>query len=76
MTWRHNKTACRAQRISFAGDTVRLYAHRETSAGDSMNGVLVGGTSSDPGLQQGAYSALVPCEERILTSTFRHAIAG
>jgi CubicO group peptidase (beta-lactamase class C family) len=38
--------------------------------------VLVGGTSSDPGLQKGAYSALARCEERILTSTFRHAIAG
>jgi CubicO group peptidase (beta-lactamase class C family) len=38
--------------------------------------VLVGGTSSDPGLQQGDYSALARFEERILTSTFRHAIAG
>ncbi|QOL50752.1 serine hydrolase domain-containing protein [Massilia litorea] len=38
--------------------------------------VLVGGTSSDPGLQPGDYSALARFEERILTSTFRHAIAG
>jgi CubicO group peptidase (beta-lactamase class C family) len=36
--------------------------------------VLVGGTSSDPGLQAGDYSALARFEERILTSTFRHAI--
>jgi CubicO group peptidase (beta-lactamase class C family) len=38
--------------------------------------VLVGGTASDPGRQKGAYSALARFEERILTSTFRHAIAG
>jgi CubicO group peptidase (beta-lactamase class C family) len=38
--------------------------------------VLVGGTALDPGLQKGAYSALARFEERILTSTFRHAIAG
>jgi CubicO group peptidase (beta-lactamase class C family) len=38
--------------------------------------VLVGGTASDPGLQKGAYSALARFEEGILTSTFRHAIAG
>jgi CubicO group peptidase (beta-lactamase class C family) len=37
--------------------------------------VLVGGTSSDPGLQTGAYSALARFEERILTSLFHHAIA-
>lgn len=36
--------------------------------------VLVGGTSSDPGLQQGGYSALAHFEEQILTSMFRHAI--
>ena len=38
--------------------------------------VLVGGSASDPGLQQGDYSALARFEERILTSTFHHAIAG
>lgn len=38
--------------------------------------VLVGGSAVDPGLQPGAYSALARFEERILTSTFRHAIAG
>ncbi|THC43540.1 serine hydrolase [Massilia sp. Mn16-1_5] len=38
--------------------------------------VLVGGTSSDPGLQKGTYSALARFEERVLTSLFRHAIAG
>jgi len=38
--------------------------------------VLVGGTSSDPGLQKGRYSALARFEEQILTSMFRHAIAG
>jgi CubicO group peptidase (beta-lactamase class C family) len=38
--------------------------------------VLVGGTSSDPGLQKGRYSALARFEERILTSTFRHLIAA
>lgn len=37
--------------------------------------VLVGGTSSDPALQKGQYSALARFEERILTSLFRHAIA-
>jgi hypothetical protein len=37
--------------------------------------VLVGGTSSDPGLQKGRYSALARFEERVLTSMFRHAIA-
>ncbi|MGJ9419187.1 serine hydrolase domain-containing protein [Massilia sp. CMS3.1] len=37
--------------------------------------VLAGGTSSDPGLQKGRYSALARYEERILTSMFRHAIA-
>lgn len=36
--------------------------------------VLVGGTSSDPGLQQGRYSALARFEEELLTNTFRHAI--
>jgi CubicO group peptidase (beta-lactamase class C family) len=45
---------------------------------DKRNGmiVLVGGSAVDPGLQQGDYSALARFEERILTSTFRHAIAG
>ena len=38
--------------------------------------VLAGGSSSDPGLQKGDYSALARYEERILTSMFRHAIAG
>jgi len=38
--------------------------------------VLVGGTSSDPGLQKGTYSALARFEERILTSLYRHAIAS
>ncbi|MBD8675960.1 serine hydrolase [Massilia sp. CFBP 13721] len=38
--------------------------------------VLTGGSSSDPGVQQGTYSALARYEERILTSMFRHAIAG
>jgi CubicO group peptidase (beta-lactamase class C family) len=37
--------------------------------------VLVGGSSSDPGLQTGRYSALARFEERILTSLFHHAIA-
>ena len=36
--------------------------------------VLVGGSSSDPGLQKGTYSALARFEERVLTSLFRHAI--
>jgi CubicO group peptidase (beta-lactamase class C family) len=38
--------------------------------------VLVGGTSVDPGLVKGRYSALARFEEDILTSMFRHAIAG
>jgi CubicO group peptidase (beta-lactamase class C family) len=38
--------------------------------------VLVGGSAADPGLQRGDYSALARFEERILTTTFRHAIAG
>lgn len=37
--------------------------------------VLVGGTSSDPALQTGTYSALARFEERVLTSLFQHAIA-
>ena len=36
--------------------------------------VLVGGTSSDPGIQKGQYSALARFEERILSSMFQHAI--
>ncbi|WP_229425347.1 serine hydrolase [Massilia sp. Se16.2.3] len=38
--------------------------------------VLVGGTSADPETQQGRYSALARFEEQILSSMFRHAIAG
>ena len=38
--------------------------------------VLVGGSSSDPGLQKGRYSALARFEETILSSMFRSAIAG
>lgn len=38
--------------------------------------VLVGGVSSEPGVQKGRYSALARFEERILTSMFEHAIAG
>jgi CubicO group peptidase (beta-lactamase class C family) len=38
--------------------------------------VLVGGSSSDPGLQKGRYSALARFEEKVLTSMFQHAIVG
>ncbi|MGX4640867.1 serine hydrolase domain-containing protein [Massilia sp. SYSU DXS3249] len=38
--------------------------------------VLVGGSSSDPGIHKGQYSALARFEERILSSMFQHAIAG
>jgi len=55
------------------------YGLRSVFAADlkKRNGivVLVGGTSSDPGLQTGTYSALARFEERILTSLFNHAIA-
>ena len=36
--------------------------------------VLVGGTSSDPGIHKGRYSALARFEEGILTSMFQHAV--
>jgi CubicO group peptidase (beta-lactamase class C family) len=56
------------------------YGLRSVFAFDRVrrNGMVVlgGGVSSDPGLQQGRYSALARFEERILTSMFAHAIAG
>jgi CubicO group peptidase (beta-lactamase class C family) len=38
--------------------------------------MLVGGSSSDPGLQKGRYSALARFEENVLTSMFQRAIVG
>lgn len=38
--------------------------------------VLVGGSSSDPGIHKGRYSALARFEENVLSSMFEHAIAG
>ncbi|MFC4930613.1 serine hydrolase domain-containing protein [Massilia sp. GCM10023247] len=38
--------------------------------------VLVGGTSSDPSIHKGRYSALARFEEAILSSMFQHAIGG
>lgn len=38
--------------------------------------VLAGGSSADPELQKGRYSALARYEERILTALYRHAIVG
>ena len=63
-----------------AGHLGDAYGLRSVFAFDAKrrNGliVLVGGTSSDPGLQKGSYSALARFEERILTSMYRHALAG
>lgn len=56
------------------------YGLRSVFAADlkQRNGmiVLAGGSAHDPSLQRGDYSALARYEERILTSMFRHAIAG
>jgi len=56
------------------------YGLRSVFAADLQRGngmiVLVGGTSVDPDLVKGRYSALARFEEDILTSMFRHAIAG
>jgi CubicO group peptidase (beta-lactamase class C family) len=62
-----------------AGHLGDAYGLRSVFAADLQRGngmiVLVGGTSSDPGLVPGRYSALARFEEDILTSMFRHAIA-
>jgi CubicO group peptidase (beta-lactamase class C family) len=56
------------------------YGLRSVFAADLKRGngmiVLVGGTSNDPDLLKGRYSALARFEEDILTSMFRHAIAA
>ncbi len=56
------------------------YGLRSVFAADLQQGngmiVLAGGSAIDPGLQLGQYSALARFEERIMTSLFRHAIAG
>ena len=56
------------------------YGLRAVFAADLKRGngmiVLVGGTSSDPAVAPGRYSALARFEEEILTAIFRHALAS
>ncbi len=56
------------------------YGLRSVFALDRAHGngmiVLAGGSSHDPALQKGRYSALARYEERILTALYRHAIVG
>lgn len=63
-----------------AGHLGDAYGLRSVFAADLQRGngmiVLVGGTSNDPDLVHGRYSALARFEEDILTSMFRQAIAG
>ncbi|KQQ88491.1 serine hydrolase [Massilia sp. Leaf139] len=63
-----------------AGHLGDAYGLRSVFAFDAQrrNGmiVLVGGSSVDPALEPGQYSALARFEERILTSLYRHTIAA
>jgi CubicO group peptidase (beta-lactamase class C family) len=56
------------------------YGLRSVFAFDRARGnglvVLAGGSSHDPELQKGRYSAMARFEERILTALHRHALAG
>jgi hypothetical protein len=56
------------------------YGLRSVFAFDRKTGngliVLMGGSSADPELQKGGYSAMAPFEERILTALYRRAIVG
>jgi CubicO group peptidase (beta-lactamase class C family) len=56
------------------------YGLRSVFALDPARGngmiVLAGGSSADPELQKGRYSAMARYEERILTALYRHALAG
>ncbi|RLM48475.1 serine hydrolase, partial [Halobellus sp. Atlit-31R] len=56
------------------------YGLRSVFAADLQRGdgmvMLMGGTSSDPELQKGRYSARARFEERILTALYQHAILG
>ncbi|SFB70436.1 serine hydrolase domain-containing protein [Massilia yuzhufengensis] len=56
------------------------YGLRSVFAADLARGngviVLAGGSSADPEINKGRYSALARYEERILTALYRHAIVG